>query len=144
MKAGSGGVCWHNVRVCVRTESLNPEAIRPWDWKYCSHCGISARQTDLYHDYKMPFIISTRLKARIWCCRFACYCHCSVTKCPLTTGIVASVKGWGARNPLPEITNIYAFRCGKSISTTMELMELIYRKCANIIESYCQVLPLSE
>ena len=49
-----------------------------------------------------------------------------------------SSNGWGARHPLPEITEIDAFNCGKSNSTTMGRIyrETYLQGIANIIESY--------
>ena len=63
------------------------------------HCDNKSRQVGLNHDYNVTFSISPvnvsilrskyEFRARSES-RFACYYHCYVTWCPLTTGIVAS------------------------------------------------------
>ena len=69
--------------------------------------------------------------------RFACYSHCYVTWCPLTTGVVAS-QFPSSRDAVlvtcyltPFISPCLNF---KTISTALKV---IYKESANIIEGFC-------
>ena len=89
-----GGVCCPNTRRCVRTGSLNAEAVRPHDWTYSSHkpeCIVTTEpDRPVWITIKRwHFLISTRLVTWIWCYRFARYSHCYVTWCRVKTEIVA-------------------------------------------------------
>ena len=68
------------------------------------------------------------VKRRIWArseSRCTCYCHCYVTMCPATTGIVTilDVKGRGARDRI-----LGTFKCSKDNFTTMKH---VYNESAN-------------
>ena len=100
----SGGVCCPNARGRVRNRKSYPEGVSPRDLTYCSHkpeC-IGATNPDrsvliptiTWHFQFRPVNVSIlhlkyEYRARSES-RFACYPHCYVTWCPLTTGIVAS------------------------------------------------------
>ena len=104
IKTGSGGVCCHNARGRVRNRKSNPEGVSPRDLTYCSHkpeCIVTTKPDRsvlitiiTWHFQFRPVNVSIlhlkddyRVRSES---RFACYSHCYVTWCPLTTGIVAS------------------------------------------------------
>ena len=104
IKTGSGGVCCHNARGCVRNRKSNPEGISLRDLTYCSHkpeCIVTTNSDRLvlitiitWHFQFRPVnvsILHLKYDYRAWSeSRFVCYSHCYVTWYPLTTGIVAS------------------------------------------------------
>ena len=101
---GGGGCCCHNARGRVRNRKSNPEGVSPRDLTYCSHkpeCIVTTNPDGsvlitiiTWHLQFRPVNVSILhlkddYRARSES-RFACYSHCYVTWCPLTTGIVAS------------------------------------------------------
>ena len=88
----------------VRNRTSNPEGVSPRDLTYCSHKPECIATTNrdrsvlitiiTWHFQFRPVNVSIlHLKDDYHArseSRFACYAHCYVTWCPLTTGIVAS------------------------------------------------------
>ena len=104
LRAGSGGVCCHNARGRMRNRKSNPEGVSPMDLTYCSHkpkCIVTTNPDRSvlitiitwhfqFHPVNVSILhLKDDYRARSES-RFACYAHCYVTWCPLTTGIVAS------------------------------------------------------
>ena len=101
-KAGSGGVCCHNARGRVRNRKSNHEADRPRDLTYYSHkpeCIVTTNPdrsvliTIITWHFQLHIVNVSILQLKYEYgarseSRFACYSHCYITWCPLTTGIV--------------------------------------------------------
>ena len=102
---GFGRKIWRGLQSpCVRNRKSNPEGVIPRDMTYCSHKPVCMMTTN--SDWSVLITIITShfqvhpVNASILCLkyeycarsesRFACYSHCYVTWCPLTTGIVTS------------------------------------------------------
>ena len=104
MRRAGGSASCHHARDRVRNRKSNPEGVSPRDLMYCSHkpeCMVTTNPDSsvsisiiTWHFQFHPVnvsILHLKYEYRAWSeSRFACYSHCYVTWCPLTTGIVAS------------------------------------------------------
>ena len=131
------GVCCHNARGRVRNRKSNPEGVSPRDLTYWSHkpeCIMTTKPDRsvlitiiTWHFQFRPVngsILHLKYDYRARSeSRSACYSHCYVTWCPLTTGIVAS--------QCPSARDAVLVTRYLTISTAIKH---IYTGSANIIE----------
>ena len=133
----------------LRNRKSNPGGVSTRDLTYCSHkpqCIVTTNRSVLitiitWHFQFRPVNVSIlhlkyEYRARSES-RFACYSHCYVTWCPLTTGIVAS-QFPSSRDAVLVTRYLTPFisACLKSRWNDLLPQKTIYKESANITEGW--------